>query len=864
MATTIEQQVALDEALVPSAQRLRIRRSNFRLPSDILSKESTLQVVYDVLRRSPFFKAFLVTADVPEIYMQEFWATAKVHQHSIRFKMDTKKHIVDLEAFREMLHISPRVSGQSFAELPFEEEILEFLRFLGHSAQIKTLTDVNVNKLFQPWRSFAVVINKSNVDYAYLIWEDFVYQVEHKNQKKSNEMYYPRFTKVIIHHFMTKKPSIPRRNKVNWHYARDDILFSTIKMVSRHQNTQQYGAILPIELTSEDIRNTKAYKEYYACATGEAAPKPKASARKKQGGSASSTTPPTPIATPTLTITVVAAPRLSAAAKEAEQLKIVLRRSRQETHISQQRGSSTDEGTGSKPGDDGNNEEDQGLRISEEEMIREEKEEDELYPDLLEMELKKILIEKMEGNKSIQRFDEQRNLYKVLVKAYDADKTILYSYGESAILKRRREDDDDQEGPSAGSDRGSKRRRKGGEHASASTPSEPATGSAGRKPPTPDHDWNKSFPAAQGNAQLWISALAKQTDARSLFTELLDTPIDLSNFIMNRLSVNTLTPELMAGPTYELMRGSCNSLTELEYHLEEVYKATTDQLDWDNPEGQQHQHNLLQPLPLIPDNRGRRVIPFGHFIINDLEYLRGGASSQKYTTNVTKTKAADYKHIKWIEDLVPRTMWMQEPLNYDKHALWGVSHWGRFKRLRFQDIEDMLLLLVQGKLSNLTIEERFAFNVSLRMFTRSIVIQQRMEDLQLGVESYQKRLNLTKPDTYRYDLKRCEAYTAYSNPRGFIYQNKDMKNRLMRIDELNKFSDGTLNDVRNALDDCIKGIRMQYLPTTIWRKGDKDRAAAMIQAIDKMLKTKRIMRSLKRFVGGRQYEGDFRMLQRTI
>nr|GEZ47421.1 hypothetical protein [Tanacetum cinerariifolium] len=266
---------------------------------------------------------------------------------------------------------------------------------LNNSAQIKTLIDVNVNKLYHPWRSFAAVINKCltgkstgfdslrlsqaqilwglyhrrNVDYAFLIWEDLVYQVEHKNQKKSNEMYYPRFTKVIIHYFMTKKPSIPRRNRVNWHYVRDDILFSTIKVVSRHQNTQQYGAILPIELTTEDIRNTTAYKEYYACATGEAAPKPKASARKKKGGSAASTTPPTLIATPTPTTTIVAAPRLSAAAKgkqpararsptepsdvertKAEQLKIVLRRSRHEMHISQQGGSGTDEGTGSKSG----------------------------------------------------------------------------------------------------------------------------------------------------------------------------------------------------------------------------------------------------------------------------------------------------------------------------------------------------------------------------------------------------------------------------------------------------------------------------------------------------------------------------------
>nr|GFC43488.1 hypothetical protein [Tanacetum cinerariifolium] len=96
---------------------------------------------------------------------------------------------------------------------------------------------------------------------------------------------------------------------------------------------------------------------------------------------------------------------------------------------------------------------------------------------------------------------------------------------------------------------------------------------------------------------------------------------------------------------------------------------------------------------------------------------------------------------------------------------------------------------------------------------------------------------------------------------GFIYQNKDKKNRLMRIDELHKFSDGTLNDVFN---DRLKGIRMQYLPSTIWRKGDKDRTAAMTQAIEKMLKTRRIMRSLEKFVGGRLYEGDLRMLQRTI
>nr|GEU97953.1 hypothetical protein [Tanacetum cinerariifolium] len=140
----------MDEAIVPSTQRIRIGRSNLRFPSDIQSKESTLQLVYDVLRRCPFFKAFLVTADVPEIYMQEFWATTYVYQQSIRFKINNKKLIVSMESFREMLHICPMIHGQSFDELPFEEEILDFIRFLGHSATIRTLTDININKLYQP------------------------------------------------------------------------------------------------------------------------------------------------------------------------------------------------------------------------------------------------------------------------------------------------------------------------------------------------------------------------------------------------------------------------------------------------------------------------------------------------------------------------------------------------------------------------------------------------------------------------------------------------------------------------------------------------------------------------------------------
>nr|GEU94525.1 hypothetical protein [Tanacetum cinerariifolium] len=309
--------------------------------------------------------------------------------------------------------------------------------------------------------------------------------------------------------------------------------------------------------------------------------------------------------------------------------------------------------------------------------------------DLSEMELK-ILIEKIKGNKSIHRSNEQRNLYKALVKAYESDKIILDTYGDTITLKRRRDDDADRDKePSVGSDRGSKRCREGKEPESASAPMEKATGalasqhkglnldrrvvdqpivqsshhpewfSQQQKPPTPDRDWNKTLPATYRSIQPWIRELAKQSDSRSSFDELMDTPVDFFAFLMTRLRVDTLTLKLLAGPTYEIMMGS-------------------------------------------------------------------------------------------------------------------------------------------------------------------IVIQRRVEDLQLGVESYQKKLNLTKPNTYRSDLKRKEAYIAYSNPRGFIYHNKDKKNRLMQIDKLHKFSDGMLTDVHTALDDRLKGIRMQVISSSDDEALDKE------------------------------------------
>ncbi|GKD30720.1 hypothetical protein Tco_1241498 [Tanacetum coccineum] len=270
------------------------------------------------------------------------------------------------------------------------------------------------------------------------------------------------------------------------------------------------------------------------------------------------------------------------------------------------------------------------------------------------------------------------------------------------------------------------------------------------------------------------------------FDELMSTPIDFSGYILNGLKIKNLTQEILLGPAFKLLKGTRSNFAELEYDFEECYKALSEKLDWENPEGGDYPFDLSKPLPLIKRGKRQRV-PFEYFINNDLKYLQGGVSTMTYTTSTTKSKAAQYD-LPGIEDMVPN-IWSPVKVAYDRYALWGISHWreqrksfyayargiqsrgdvystkrilavthvkvmrkhgygyleeivvrradnvlyrfkeGDFPRLRINDIEDMLILVVQNRLTNLSGDDVADFAIALRMFTRSLVIQKRVEDL---------------------------------------------------------------------------------------------------------------------------------------
>ncbi|GJZ42727.1 hypothetical protein Tco_0589982 [Tanacetum coccineum] len=204
MTITASQQVSLDNALEPLEKRVKIGKCNLRINPAKTQKESTYQVVLDALALTTYYPIFLITADVPEIYMHQFWFFINKHGSSYRFK------------------------GMYY---------------------------------------------KKNVDFVELLWEDFVFQIDNRDTKTQEKMYYPRFTKAVIYHFITKDKTISMRNKLFMHTAQDDCVLSTMRFVSKSEDFQVYGALLPEVMTNQKMRNSRAYNTYLAYATRAATPK---------------------------------------------------------------------------------------------------------------------------------------------------------------------------------------------------------------------------------------------------------------------------------------------------------------------------------------------------------------------------------------------------------------------------------------------------------------------------------------------------------------------------------------------------------------------------------------------------------------
>ncbi|GJV67357.1 hypothetical protein Tco_1482866 [Tanacetum coccineum] len=867
------QQVALDNSLVAPKKRLKIEKCDARIAFSKPQREETYQVTLEDLKLSPCYPAFLITAEVLGIYMHQFWNTI------------TK--IRDTDAYK-------------FVALPSEEELLSFIKELGYSGKCNMLSDIHTDQMHQPWRTFAAIINRCI-----------------SGKTTGLDRLGESRAQILTKPFM--------RNIINLHTVRNDSLLGTLKFVTKTNDTQKYGALIPDEMINQNIKDSKEYKTYYDFATGKVEPKKamkfkkvsspsrilspvleaehvKKAKRVKRPAKKSTTAPTACVVIRDnhgVSVSKKKAPAKAdrgkgiellsdAALLEDAQLKKALRKSRQDTHKLQDSGSrvpdvlkanssdSDNESWGDSAdesddindndndddnanNDDSENEDDNGndahdsertnsddddenpsftLKDYDEEEHDEEyeshddyenvyeEEDDDLYKDVDVRLLGVEQEQERKGDEEITDADQNVSQEKSYEQVIEDAHVTLTSSQKTESLKQS---------SSVSSDFASKVLildnvppivNEVASMMNVKNVDGLLSIRIGYATRTALQSYTQEFEKkAQEERKLYIDGVEKSVkdiikdEVKSLLPQIL--PKEVSNFhhpVLSRFELKKILLDKIeksklyqAAPEHrELYAGRVKSYkfdkelfssygniskdaeppkgSKLKDSKSRLSKGTKSQpkssgksvkeeklvfevVNSETPQDQggdtKDQPNV-KSLPFIKA-QGRQVVPADYFFNNDLEYLKGRSSSRKYTTSTTKTKAAKYG---------------------------------------FQ----FCCFSVSKELSNLEIHVIFDLNVALRMFTRHIVILKWVEDLQLGVESYQKKRNITKPKTFRSGISKRTPYTAYKNPQGIIYQDKLKRNRLMRSDELYKFCDGTLKSVRRVLHDIDSKLSMIYLP----------------------------------------------------
>ncbi|GJR92439.1 hypothetical protein Tco_0264613, partial [Tanacetum coccineum] len=512
---------------------------------------------------------------------------------------------------------------------------------------------------------------------------------------------------------------------------------------------------------------------------------------------------------------------------------------------------------------------------------------------LEEFDLKSALFKSMHKNKSANRNPANYRLYHALMEALIEDENAMDKEVADTVKDHKRkhdgddDDDDDDEGPPAGSNQGkSTKKRRKRESESAKKPSTTKESSKGKDPKVGSKT-GKSAPAKDPVEEPTDKVIMDEQPTE-------DIPISDEGHVSDPEDTdNAHMPKIPDTTTWfrPIPKEERPTSTKPEWVIPPIDLPEAD-YNWANAFAKAHQdqdenklHNKIDdigsfircnPLPL-GGPPGHVTIQPQFFFNKDLKYLLTGDKERNKTLSISKLKAALYQDF-GLEELVP-SLWIESEREYDISAAYVRSHMRilsvisiktyerydynylreivlrraeyneykisekDFKSLHPNDFEDLNILHIQGKLDHLPKQDK------------------------LGIESYQTKLNLEQPNWDAFDFPFKEDYTIVFKPRAVIYRDRDDNRKMMRINEVHKFSDGTLTRIKEKLDFMVKDFKLfkfnKGMENRKWTKDDKRRSEDFIEMIERRLKIRRIFRSLESFVGGRLRDINYRLISRT-
>nr|GEW87557.1 hypothetical protein [Tanacetum cinerariifolium] len=312
---------------------------------------------------------------------------------------------------------------------------------------------------------------------------------------------------------------------------------------------------------------------------------------------------------------------------------------------------------------------------------------------------------------------------------------------------------------------------------------------AKERPMTPEPTWTIPSSNVSDFKNNWATSLAS-TYVTPAKNSLLAKTRDMTNFLnwyCRQVNKTKLTHADLEGQAYEVVKAF-----------------------YTNPEGDQVRINVNRPLPLGGPS-SHVTIQSQFFFNKDLEYLIHGSKGSSYALSNSKMKAASYPDF-GLELLVLEHMWIEDVRTYDKSAKYGISHRADlqehtidekdFKNLHPSNFEDLNLLLLQGHLDHLPSSDKKMLSTAAKLWTRNIVIRQRVEDFQL-----------------------------------VVFPVNNNKRKIMLFNEIYKFSEGTLTRILEALAYRVKEFKIKRLNlgmnTRFWTKKDVTRSKEFVAAIER-------------------------------
>ncbi|GJV13861.1 hypothetical protein Tco_1355402 [Tanacetum coccineum] len=295
--------IRFDDQILLFAAWVPIGKSNFVLDLQKKQKNPIFQISVDILQNTNFFRAFIASASVLTIYIQQFWNTltyeAKTRAYS--FQLDETRFVLDANLLREALEITPIDQSHQFVSPPSGDAIMDFVNELGYTEEIHFVSRMAVNNLYQPWRAILSMINQCltcntsrydrpryrvlqmlwgiitsiNVDYAELMWEEFVQAIQTFLTEKANlgsptkkgrkdkpqVIPYCQFTELIICH-LGRKHNLHQRFESPLHLAEEDLRLGNLKFIPKGEDDEVFGMPIPNELITNNIRNAPYYNAY--------------------------------------------------------------------------------------------------------------------------------------------------------------------------------------------------------------------------------------------------------------------------------------------------------------------------------------------------------------------------------------------------------------------------------------------------------------------------------------------------------------------------------------------------------------------------------------------------------------------------